>query len=154
MVALMRKQGVATDPGPAQDEEREGQRHDVDDQLHHPVGALAPDAVLQVVEHVHGEEVDPGAAPGQQPEQGRPPRRPEAVRGGDQAEGQPAVGQGKGVLELGVCRAGLRGHQRAVHEPGQPVGRDQERRRQQEAGHGPPLTCVDPGGCVDVTLAG
>ena len=83
-------------------EERQAQGQQIDGQLHQPVAALPPYAVLQVVEHVHREEVEARAAARQEPEQGRPPRRHEAERGGEQTQGEPSVGQGEGVFELRV----------------------------------------------------
>ena len=108
-----------------------------------PLVPLAPDAMFEVVEHVHTEQIDPRSTPRQQPEQGRPPRRQEAEGGGEQAEGEPAVGQGEGPLELRVGHGGLRGDQRAVGVPGHPVGQDQERRGEEHGGHGAALPRPD-----------
>src|ERR1017187_2181003 len=95
------------DPAPAQDEERQSERQEVDGQLGGAVGALAPYPVFEVVEHVHPEEIQPGAAARQEPEQGDPTERDQTEGRRRHGESQPRVGQRKGLLELQVGHRGL-----------------------------------------------
>src|SRR3954447_1564717 len=115
------KQGLAVLPGPAQQPDAHSERRDVDGELDDASRAgVPPDAVLDVVEGVHAEQVEAGTAADEQPEQRH--RRPagQRPRGPDQREGQPRVGERERVLELVVRRPVVAGDQRTVGVPGGP----------------------------------
>src|SRR5882757_2429399 len=104
------QQDGAAAPGPAEQAEADDQRGEVDGQFEQagPAGQ-PPDAVLEVVQGVDAEQVDAGAAAGQQPEQGAGAAGEQRDGGAEQADQQPGVGQREGVLELDVAGAGLAG---------------------------------------------
>ncbi len=132
-------------PGPGEQADRPGPGGQVAEQLDQAPLAGEPDAVLEVVEHVHGEQEPAGPAGGQQPQQRRGPPAAQGPGRRDQAEGQPGVGQGEGGLELVVGGPGVAGQQGPVEQPARP-GDDQERRAgQQRAEHAPPAPLGDLG---------